>query len=39
MYLYKDKKILMPSGSDCHGKKKKESKLGVGNDNLNIDKK
>ena len=33
------KKILMSGGSDCHGERKKDRKLGVGYDNLKIDKK
>ena len=32
-------KLLMSGGSDCHGERKKERKLGVGYGNLNIDKK
>ena len=35
----KDKKLLMSGGSDCHGDKKKDRKLGIGYGNLNIDKK
>ena len=35
----KNNKLLMSGGSDCHGEKKKERKLGVGYGNLNIDKK
>ena len=39
LYNYcKDKKILMSGGSDCHGDKKKDRKLGIGYGNLNIDK-
>ena len=34
-----DKKLLMSGGSDCHGDKKKDRKLGIGYGNLNIDKK
>ncbi len=34
-----DKKLLMSGGSDCHGEKKKERRLGIGYGNLNIDKK
>lgn len=33
-----DKNLLMSGGSDCHGEKKKERKLGVGYGNLNINK-
>lgn len=33
-----NKKILMSGGSDCHGEKKKERKLGIGYGNLNINK-
>lgn len=33
-----DKKILMSGGSDCHGEKKKDRKLGIGYGNLNINK-
>lgn len=33
-----DKDLLMTGGSDCHGEKKKDRKLGVGYGNLNIDK-
>lgn len=34
----KDNKLLMSGGSDCHGERKKERKLGIGYDNLNISK-
>ena len=34
-----EKKLLMSGGSDCHGEKKKERKLGIGYGNLNINKK
>ena len=34
-----DRKLLMSGGSDCHGDKKKNRKLGIGYGNLNIDKK
>ena len=34
----KDNKLLMSGGSDCHGERKKDRKLGVGYDNLNISK-
>lgn len=40
-YLYnycKDNNLLMCGGSDCHGDKKVNRKIGVGFDNLNIDK-
>lgn len=33
-----DKGLLMSGGSDCHGEKKKDRKLGVGYGNLNISK-
>lgn len=33
-----NKNLLMSGGSDCHGEKKKERKLGVGYGNLNINK-
>lgn len=33
-----NKNILMSGGSDCHGEKKKERKLGIGYGNLNINK-
>ena len=33
-----EKGMLMSGGSDCHGEKKKDRKLGVGYDNLNINK-
>ena len=35
----KSKDLLMSGGSDCHGDKKKERKLGVGYGNINISKK
>ena len=35
----KNNKLLMSGGSDCHGDRKKERKLGVGYGNLDIDKK
>lgn len=34
-----NKNMLMSGGSDCHGERKKERKIGVGYGNLNIDKK
>ena len=34
-----NKGLLMSGGSDCHGEKKKERKIGIGYGNLNIDKK
>ena len=34
----KNNKLLMSGGSDCHGERKRERKLGVGYGNLNIDK-
>lgn len=34
-----NKKLLMSGGSDCHGERKKEIKLGIGHGNLNINKK
>ena len=33
-----EKEILMSGGSDCHGEKKKDRKLGIGYGNLNINK-
>lgn len=33
-----DKKLLMSGGSDCHGEKKMDRKLGIGYGNLNINK-
>ncbi len=33
-----NKNLLMSGGSDCHGEKKKERKLGVGYGNLNLNK-
>lgn len=33
-----DKNLLISGGSDCHGERKKDRKLGVGYGNLNIDK-
>ena len=30
--------LLMSGGSDCHGEKKKDRKLGMGYGNLNINK-
>lgn len=39
LYNYcKHKNLLMSGGSDCHGDRKKDRKLGTGYDNLNIDK-
>ena len=35
----KDKKLLMSGGSDCHGEKKKDRRLGIGFGNMNINKK
>ena len=35
----KNNKLLMSGGSDCHGERKKERKLGIGYGNLNINKK
>ena len=35
----KNKELLMSGGSDCHGDKKKERRLGIGYGNLNINKK
>ena len=35
----KDKNLLMSGGSDCHGERDKEIKLGIGYGNLNIPKK
>ena len=34
----KNKGLLMSGGSDCHGERKKNRKLGIGYDNLNINK-
>lgn len=34
----KDNNLLMSGGSDCHGERKKDRKLGTGYDNLNISK-
>lgn len=34
-----NKRLLMSGGSDCHGERKKERKLGIGHGNLNINKK
>lgn len=33
-----EKGMLMSGGSDCHGEKKKDRKLGIGYGNLNINK-
>lgn len=33
-----EKRMLMSGGSDCHGEKKKDRKLGIGYGNLNINK-
>ena len=34
-----NKRLLMSGGSDCHGERKKERRLGIGHGNLNINKK
>lgn len=35
----KDNNLFMSGGSDCHGTKKADRKIGVGYGNLNVDKK
>ena len=34
----RENNLLMSGGSDCHGDRKQQRKLGIGNNNLNIDK-